>query len=237
MKKWSAVPIVLFLTVFFAASAQTPDAANVPARSQKQIALTFDDGPRPLVLEHLLPLLKDNNIHASFFVNGWAVVDNPPWVLRVSAEGHALENHTYGHENFKKVFAEKGVAPIRRSIERTADAISKITGAKPHFFRPPFWEITPEIEQIITGMGYRVVKLGNPDINTLDYDDVSNKRPVSTLIERVKKQIADRERDGKYSHVLVMHELPLTVEALKVLIPYFKGHGYSFIRIDEMYGR
>lgn len=243
MRRYAMYGIIGFLVIYFFSI--SPNALSAGDFSEnevvaavsgsKRIALTFDDGPRPQVLRKLLPLLHQYGVYASFFVNGSAVVENTLWIARVHAEGHRVENHTYEHENLKKLYAAGGAEAIRKSVARTGEAITKAAGRAPRFFRPPFWEITPEIEQIIIGMGYRVVKIGNPDINTMDYDDVKKNRPVSVLIERVKKQIADREKEGKTDHVLVMHELALEVEALKTLLPYFKDRGYSFVLLDELY--
>jgi len=79
------------------------------------------------------------------------------------------------------------------------------------------------------------MKLADPDINTMDYSDYSKKYPPEALVKRVKSQIASREKQGLYNHVLVFHELPITVEALKALIPYFQNQGYKFVRLDEKY--
>ncbi|MDP1629263.1 MAG: hypothetical protein Q8L57_01440, partial [bacterium] len=91
-----------------------------------------------------------------------------------------------------------------------------------------------EIEKLAIAEGYAVMKLGNPDINTLDYEDAAKNRPPEILTERVKNLIADREREGKFQHILVFHELPLTVKSLTNLIPYFKTLGYEFVRLDEI---
>lgn len=243
MRRYATYGIVGFLVIYFfsispnalSAGDFSGDEVAAAVSGSKRIALTFDDGPRPQVLQELLPLLHQYGAHASFFVNGWAVVENASWIARVHAEGHRVENHTYGHENLKKSYAAGGAEAVRRTVARTGEAITKAAGRAPRFFRPPFWEITPEIERIIVDMGYRVVKIGNPDINTMDYDDVEKKRPASVLIERVKKQIADREKEGKSDHVLVMHERALGVEALRTLLPYFKDRGYSFVLLDELY--
>ncbi len=87
---------------------------------------------------------------------------------------------------------------------------------------------------MIEQAGYRVVKLERPDVNSMDYEDFAKHRTAEVLIARVKKLIELRERNKNYQHVLVFHELPLTAEALKTLIPYFREHGYRFVRLDEL---
>ncbi len=118
---------------------------------------------------------------------------------------------------------------------KTETAIFNITGRKPKFFRPPCWVINKETEDIVISLGYKIMKLNKPDINTMDYSDFSKHRPPETLIKRVKYFVAKREKQNLFNQVLVFHELPLTAEALKTLIPYFQNQGYKFARLDDVF--
>lgn len=194
------------------------------------IALTFDDGPKPEVLEELIPLLVIYKVPATFFVLGAVAKDHPEYIKKEKELGFEIENHSWGHENFKKLFAKKGTSAVQENISKTSDTIFNLTGRRPIFFRPPFWVITPEIEKIVKGKGYTVMKLEHPDISSNDWEDVEKQREVNVLIGRVKKLI-----HGKKTHIMVFHELHLTVGALSVLVPYFQEQGYKFTRLDEVY--
>ncbi len=207
---------------------------NIPAAAEKIIVLNFDDGPRPAVLKNLLPLLEKYDIAATFFVIGSAIWPNAKLIEEMNENGHEIENHSWGHENLKKLLREKGADAVKIDVEKTDRTIWEITCRKPCFFRPPFWEITDEIEKIIIPAGYIIMKLEDPDINTMDYSDTEKNRPPEALIARVKKIISERETEGKFIHILVFHELPLTVEALKIIIPYFKETGYKFERLEGL---
>ena len=204
-------------------------------KTSKTIALCFDDGPRPLVLEKLLPVLEKYKVPGNFFVIGAIAFNNMKILEKMHKDGHEIENHSWGHENFMKLYNWKGTNTVSESLLDTEVTIFNATGRKPRFFRPPFWAINKDVEKIIKGWGYTIMKLNDPDINTEDYEDFSKHRPPEVLIERVKSEVASRERQGKFNHVLVFHELPLTAEALKTLIPYFQAQGYKFIRLDEKY--
>jgi peptidoglycan-N-acetylglucosamine deacetylase len=203
--------------------------------AEKTIYLTFDDGPRPVFLRQILPLLEQYGASASFFVIGAEAAGHPELIREVSRR-HTVENHSWGHENFKKLMRDKGEAAVIRNLDRAAALIEDITGRKPKFFRPPCWEIDSRTKAVIAGRGYTVMELGNPDINTMDYDDYAHKRSASVLVEKVKKMIDRRERSGQYKHVLVFHELPITAEALKELIPYFSDKGYAFRNLNDFPG-
>lgn len=204
-----------------------------PKLQKKLIALTFDDGPRPTVLDDLIPLLESYNIQATFFVIGSVAEEHKELLSSLSYNGHEIENHSYGHENMRNIVKKKGLEAVVKSVEKTSDIIAEATDQATIFFRPPFWEITEEEVKTIEDMGYIVLKLSRPDVNTLDYEDAAKKRPVNILVERVLKLISSREKEEKSCHVLVFHELPLTVKALKIIIPSLKERGYNFVRLDN----
>ena len=210
-------------------------AFGAERQADKTIILNFDDGPRPWALEKILPVLDAYHIKASFFLEGALVEPNKNIVREMHDKGHAIENHSWGHEIFPNLLKQKGKEAVKANLNKTANAIFEITGKYPKFFRPPCWVINKEVEDIITSLGYKVMKLGDPDIDTMDYSDFSKRRPTKALISRTKSQIAGREKRNIYSHVLVFHELTITAEALKTLIPYFQNQGYKFIRLDEKY--
>lgn len=209
-----------------------PATANY---NTKTIILNFDDGPKPPVLKELLPLLEKYEIQANFFVIGATIRNNKELLEKMRDAGHRIENHGWGHENFKKFFREKGAAAIINSVIKTEMAILSAVGQKPKFFRPPFWKIDDEIEKIVRSLGYTVMELDNPDINTMDYVDFSKHRSPEVLVERVKHLVTSREHQKKFIHVLVFHELPITIEALKTLIPYFQNQGYQFAPLDAVF--
>lgn len=206
------------------------------ATQEKVIALTFDDGPNPKVLDSLLPLLSKENVPGTFFVVGNNAKTHPKYLRKETALGHEIENHSFGHENLKKNYRTRSDwrEVLLASLQKTSNAIENATGTRPKFFRPPFWEINPDIQWVVEQAGYRVVKLERPDVNSMDYEDFAKHRSAETLILRVKKLIELRERNKSYRQVLVFHELPLTAEALKTLIPYFRERGYRFVRLDEI---
>lgn len=206
--------------------------ASSSLADEKIIVLTFDDGPRPYVLKNLLPLLKKYSAPATFFVIGSEILPNAELLKEMSENGYEIENHSWGHENLVKLLKEKDSVALRLNLNKTNDLIFQVTGRRPQFFRPPFWEINGDIEKVVRDLGLMPMKLGNPDINTMDYADFTKRRSAEILIDRVKKNIEQREKQNFYRHVLTFHELSLTVEALKVLIPHFQNQGYKFVRLD-----
>lgn len=204
------------------------------AGAEKKVALNFDDGPEPLVLTRLLPLLAEHRVPATFFVIGENAARLLPTLSEVHVRGHEIENHGWQHVKFTKLFAEKGRGAVADSLRKTADVIQKASGRLPRFFRPPFWDSSSDLRTVLHALGYRVMTIGDPDINTLDYDDVAHKRSPQVLTERLRGALDARAKGGATSFVPVLHERHLTVEALSVLIPQLQRAGYVFVRLDAL---
>lgn len=256
--------------LLLAATAAQPGRAAQGSSSaahtqRKLIALTFDDGPKPYVLlgtrsgkgvpsASLLDLLDREHVKATFFVMGWRLSKNADDLCRkvdggvcreAAAEehrrGHEIENHTYGHGDFRLMEKRYGDAWILNDIDRASTIIEGITGSRPHDLRPPDWDIWPALQAKIEARGYHVMtrSTGVPaalrDVDSEDYFCVGNdlsKCPKPDDYDYVLGNIARRERGGVEDHILVFHELPQSVELLGRLIPELKQRGYTFVLLQ-----
>lgn len=92
---------------------------------KKTVYLTFDDGPSKTVTPHILDILKENNVNATFFVLGTMASYYPDLVKREYDEGNYVANHGYSHvyaqmyENGEAFFSE---------VEKTEEIIRKAIG-------------------------------------------------------------------------------------------------------------
>jgi peptidoglycan/xylan/chitin deacetylase (PgdA/CDA1 family) len=164
-------------------------------------------------------------------------------VCREAAEeehrrGHEIENHTYGHGDFRAMAKRYGEEWVLNDIERASVIIQKITGDKPTYLRPPHWTIWPELEKKIEARGYHLMTkspTAPPALRDVDSEDYFcagrdlPKCPKPSDYDYVLRRIAARERQGVDQHILVFHELPQTVELLSRLIPELKKRGYRFV--------
>jgi peptidoglycan/xylan/chitin deacetylase (PgdA/CDA1 family) len=122
------------------ADAATRDAATVTAIRTKSpiVAMTFDDGPHPRLTPKLLDMLKQRDLRATFYLIGNRVTTWPDIVRRIADEGHEIGNHSWSHPNL----AKHSNASVLSQIDRTSDAIFKVTGRPPVTFRPPYGAFT-----------------------------------------------------------------------------------------------
>jgi len=157
--------------------------------SEKLIALTFDDGPRPYVLygvkqpgaalnanPGLLDVLDRSGVKATFFVMGWRLTPKT-WgeaphetnigvtcleaAHEVLRRGHEIENHTYSHANLRIAERKKGEAWVLNDVERGAEVVEAVTGSKPLYLRPPDWELTDEARGDLEKRGFHILTISS----------------------------------------------------------------------------
>ena len=63
----------------------------------KELVLTFDDGPWPGTTSRVLDALKSECVRATFFLLGRNTTAHPELARRALAEGHSIGHHSYSH--------------------------------------------------------------------------------------------------------------------------------------------
>lgn len=146
----------------------------------RDIVLTFDDGPNPKTTPKLLDVLAENEIKATFFVVG-QLLSTPAGkeiVMRAQAAGHVIGNHTFTHPNLRGLPESK----IRDELKRTHDLVCECTGACT-LFRPPYGSSSETVSRILRELGYTPV-LWNVD--TLDWKYKKGGKWVDHGMEQIK---------------------------------------------------
>lgn len=185
---------------------------------KKIIALTFDDGPNTVTTPHVFHLLKKYNIKASFFLIGKHIDDITATIVRqVYDYGCDIQNHSFTHPVMTELTPEQ----IREEISLTTEAIIRITGQKPDFFRPPFIAVKPKMFDDIP-LTFICGKGAEDWVDTVD----ARKRAETVL---------NQSEDGD---VILLHDMEgneQTVEALDIIIPSLLEQGYQFVTISELF--
>jgi peptidoglycan/xylan/chitin deacetylase (PgdA/CDA1 family) len=135
------------------------------------VALTFDhdslsDGIRrgesPVKLSHaefghrvgvprILELLEKERIPSTWFVPGWTLEAFPDDTAAILAGGHELACHGWYHEDFSELEASEQRAILDRSVE----AVRRVTSAPPEGFRAPYWALGAETLDLVADAGFR----------------------------------------------------------------------------------
>lgn len=197
----------------------------------KQLLLTFDDGPDETYTPQILNILAKNHIHAAFFVVGLQAEKNLPLVKRIYDEGHLIGNHTFTHRNVAKNTPERTYIELRL----TRLLIECITGHSTILFRAPYnADSEPasleEILPVILARNQNYLDVGE----TIDPEDWQIGIKADEIVSRVIKQV----KQGR-GHIILLHDAggetrAETVKALPRIIKYFKERGYTFTTLDNI---
>lgn len=136
---------------------------------------------RPEVLE----ILKENEIPATFFLQGQCLAGNEEIVRRMHAEGHLIGNHTFHHVQLTKVSEEEA----REEVVKTSNAIYEITGEYPVYIRPPFGEWREGLDLAVTMIPVLW------DVDSRDWESQNTASICSEVLPNVK--------DGS---IILMHD-------------------------------
>lgn len=123
------------------------------SRQNRQVSLSFDDGPDPVSTPALLALLRQYGFCATFFVTGKRVRRYPELISAILREGHELGNHSYSHE---ACIMFRSPARLAREMALTQRALAR-HGVKPVFFRPPVGVNVPAYAEALHLIGLESV--------------------------------------------------------------------------------
>ena len=132
-KLFGTVSAVLLLTVLIPQPTAGAEVVYSWNTNDKNIALTFDDGPHPVYTPEILDILEEYGIRATFFTIG----QNVEWyndVFRMEYEaGHEIGNHTYSHLNLRRL----PYPEVCREIEQAENLVYETVEYRTRLLRPP----------------------------------------------------------------------------------------------------
>ena len=183
----------------------------------KEVVLTFDDGPWPVNTPAVLKALADEGTTGVFFPIGKHATYHPEILRQVAAAGHTVGTHTWSHANLnKKTMTEQ---QGKDEIEKGFSAVRMALGAPPaSFFRFPELQHAPAM---VNYLGARNVAIFSCDIDSFDFRARSPEQIVDTVMTKLDKL-------GK--GIILMHDFQKhTGEALPTLLGRLKAGGYKIV--------
>ncbi|MFQ5973301.1 MAG: polysaccharide deacetylase family protein [Alphaproteobacteria bacterium] len=191
------------------------------------VSLTFDDGPSRYT-DTVLDILAERGVRATFFVMGRQVEKFPQTVRRMAAEGHEIGNHTYAFVAKKgawKLYAPVGID----EVVRTQEAVKKITGTPPHYFRSPGGQMGRRLWRAVRANKLEVVN------GALPFPDPE--RDAETQLATVRETV----RPGA---IIILHDgddanpesdrPAATLEMLPRLFAMLEQSGYSVAPLETL---
>lgn len=193
--------------------------SRVEGGGRRCLSLTFDDGPTPLRTQEVLDILRDFNVQATFFVIGKQAERHPEILRRAVADGHIIGNHTYSHSS---LFCFLWPRQLRREIEQGQEAIEKVCGYKPEYFRSPVG-----LRHALLNLYLKQAKLEYVSWQVRSFDTLT-KRPDVVL-----KRILRRASPGD---IVLLHDnaaAGVTLEILPELIRELRQRGFEFVTVGS----
>lgn len=201
---------------------------------EKQVYLTFDDGPSKDITPKILDILKQYDVKATFFVLGARVELYPDTLKREFSEGHYIANHGYSHK-YSQIYQSKDMV-----FQEYIDCENAIKGAlgredyNSYLFRFPggssgghYASVKAEARELFDSYG-----IAYTNWNCLT-GDAENKKTKEACIQ----EMLDTKKDQN-SIILLMHDAndkQQTVDALPEIIEYYKNEGYTFKNFYEIF--
>lgn len=181
-------------------------------RSEKEIFLTFDDGPTPVITTQVLDVLDKYNAKATFFCLGRNVDRHQDIYADIIKRGHSVGNHTYSHlkgwrSNLKTYIQDIHLAD--RYVES-------------NLFRPPYGRIR-NVQVRYLKKFYRIIMW---DVLTHDYNRrIPQKMCLRTTLNSTKNGSIVVFHDSEKASNNLLYVLPRLLE-------HFSQKGYKFSKIQ-----
>jgi peptidoglycan/xylan/chitin deacetylase (PgdA/CDA1 family) len=149
----------------------------------REIVLTFDDGPAPATDEKILAALAEECVRATFFLIGNTASENPDWVRRIAQAGHTVAHHGWSHHNLKTMTPQDAQGEIDKGIAAVEAALGGAAPPPAPFFRCPFFEMSqPSLDYL----EQRGIVVFGADLWANDWMKMTAEAQLTRLIDSVE---------------------------------------------------
>ncbi len=190
--------------------------------ADREVVLTFDDGPWPATTSRVLAALAQECVRATFFLIGRTAAAHPALVRRMATEGHTIGHHTFAHHNLKYLKPAQAEAEIDKGIAADEMALHGVATTTPStpFFRFPYFEMTPRILDKLQSRGIAVF---GADLWASDWNPMTPKEQLKLLTDRLK--IAGKG-------IILLHDPKAqTAAMLPAFLRYLRDNQYRVVHL------
>ena len=190
--------------------------------ADREVVLTFDDGPWPATTSRVLAALAQECVRATFFLIGKPASEQPAQVRRLAAEGHTIGHHTWTHHNLKYMKPADAEAEIDKGISAVELALHGVASTTPGtpFFRFPYFEST---QQLLDRLQSRGIAVFGADLLASDWEPMTPQAQLKLLIDRL-------EIAGK--GIILLHDPEAqTASMLPAFLRYLRDNRYRVVHL------
>lgn len=186
------------------------------ALANKEVVLSFDDGPVPVRTESILATLDEFGVKATFLMVGEMAQAHPAIAKKVAAAGHSIGSHTFSHPNLRAISFDRALAEVSRGN----NAVAKATDTDVSFFRFPYLADNGRLRHMLTDRGMVIMDV---QIDSKDY------------FKDAPAVVASRTMDAlrhRGSGIILMHDIhKRTASMLPALLTQLAAEGYKVVRL------
>ena len=189
--------------------------------ADKEVVLTFDDGPWPGTTAAVLDALKRECVRATFFLLGRNAAAHPELARRVRAEGHTVAHHSFRHP----LLNQMSVAAAEQEIDRGFEAVETALGhpakqPETPFFRFPGFASSPALLDWLEKRGIVVV---GADLWASDWNPMSPAQELRLVLARL---------EAAHGGIVLFHDTKRqTAAMLPALLRSLKAGGYRVVHM------
>lgn len=186
----------------------------------KEVVLTFDDGPWPENTPSVLKTLANECTTGIFFPIGKHSTYYPEILKQVLAAGHTIGSHTWSHATLtnKKLTEDQRKEEIEKGFSAVKWALGGVSPSP--FFRFPALQHPPEM---VTYLGTRNIAMFSCDLDSFDFKARNAQQVIDVTMKKLDKL-------GK--GIILMHDFHKhTAEALPALLRKLKEGGYKVVQM------
>jgi peptidoglycan/xylan/chitin deacetylase (PgdA/CDA1 family) len=185
----------------------------------KEVVLTFDDGPWLNTTAAVVKALADECVRATFFIIGKHATYYPEVLRQVAAGGHSVGSHTWSHQDLSKKTVEEAKAEVEKAVSAIRWALGD-QGQQTPFFRFPALRHPPEL---VTYLGERNIAIFSTDLDSFDF----KLRKPDAIIKAVMTKL---QKHGK--GIVLMHDFQAgTAQAVPQLLAELKANGFKIVHM------
>ncbi|NOX84371.1 MAG: polysaccharide deacetylase family protein [Chlorobi bacterium] len=184
---------------------------------EKEIAITFDDGPHPEITPRLLNVLEQQGLPATFFYTGQNVNKYKTILKKAFEKGHIVANHSYSHSRWFDFYNSRKVI---LEMENTNKEIEQAIRKKPLLFRPPYGVANPALGKAIHHTGMMSVGWSLRSFDTVNSP------------EKVLKKLKKKTNPGD---IVLFHDtLENTPGIIEKYARWLKENGFEVVPLNKM---
>jgi peptidoglycan/xylan/chitin deacetylase (PgdA/CDA1 family) len=188
----------------------------------KEVVLTFDDGPRLISTAAVLKALQDECLKATFFEIGQPASWHPEITKQVIDAGMTVGTHTWSHKDLARGPYAQDLEKAITEIEMGNSAVHTAAAGAPV---APFFRF-PELQHSLRSLEYlahRNIAVFSTDIDSRDFTMHKPEQVIGSVMSQLEKR-------GK--GIVLLHDFHHnTAEALPELLRQLKLAGYKVVHM------